>query len=89
MNSLDSSWGESAVISAHFERHKQSVDITDFAEQFAERLNEMKIHPVLAQNPEFREMLSTSLHEGSIMCVRNMDGRQSTAILTQENNQDE
>jgi hypothetical protein len=82
VNNLDTSWGETAAILTHFNRHKDTEELTDFAEQFASRLSEMKVHPVMAHLPEFRELLTTNLQNGSILCVRNMDGRQSTAILT-------
>lgn len=82
MNNLDTSWGETETIVTHFNQHKETEELTDFAEQFADRLTEMEVHPVMAQLPEFRELLTTNLHNGSILCVRNMDGRQSTAILT-------
>lgn len=86
MDKTNHQWGDGDNIINYFDKHKEVEVIDDFAEQFAERLNNIDINPKVAQHPAFREMLTTNLHNGSILCVHNKNGRQSTAILTQEIN---
>ena len=82
MDKTNHQWGNGDTIINYFNKHKEVEVLDDFAEQFAERLNNIEINPEITKHPEFRQMLTTNLRNGSILCVHNKNERQSTAILT-------
>jgi len=75
-------WGDSDHVLDYFAKNKVSEKLIDFPEQFAERLRESKINPIIAEDPKFRELLTSHLQVGCILCVSNSSPAiQSTAIL--------